>query len=100
MCVCVCVCVCVRERGATLQREREREHLLLASKDVVRLPRVRPCQRESLSSYTEVYSVVYDSGSVPRRTIFSPGENNPESIMNYKTSMTTYLDSLRGFGGD
>jgi len=31
-----------------------------------------------LSSYTKVYSVIYDSGSVPRRAIFSPRETSPE----------------------
>ena len=29
------------------------------------------------SSYTKVYSVTYDSGSVPRRVIFSPRETSP-----------------------
>jgi len=33
---------------------------------------------EFLSSYNQVYSVIYDSGSVPRRAIFSPRETSPE----------------------
>ena len=42
-----------------------------------------PCRtsRETLpfsSSYTKVYSVIYDSGSAPRRAIFSPRETAPE----------------------
>ena len=31
------------------------------------------------SSYTQVYSVIYDTGSVPRRAIFSPHETSPTS---------------------
>ena len=50
----------------------------------------RPCQKWpitsnviiqnrsfDLSSYTEVCWVIYDSGSVPRRAIFSPRETSP-----------------------
>ena len=34
-----------------------------------------------LSSYTKVYSVIYDSGSVPEQSMFSPRETRgPESI--------------------
>ena len=34
-----------------------------------------------VSSYTKVCSVMYDSGSVPGHSIFSPRGNSPESIM-------------------
>ena len=37
---------------------------------------------ETLFSYTKVYSVIYDSGSVPRRVIFSPRETSPGSQLN------------------
>ena len=33
-----------------------------------------------LSTYTQVYWVVYDSGSVPDSSIFSPRETSPASI--------------------
>ena len=40
------------------------------------------------SSYTEVYSVTYDAGSVPRRAIFSPRETLTESINRFKQART------------
>ena len=52
------------------------------------------------SSYTKVYSVIYDSGSVPEKSIFSPRETspaNPESIMRTKLDRVEgYRDSGRG----
>jgi len=33
-----------------------------------------------LSSYTKVYSVIYDSGSVPNKSIFSPRETSPSCL--------------------
>ena len=42
-----------------------------------------PGQGVTSSSYTEIYSVMYDSGSVPEQSIFSPREtSNPESLTN------------------
>ena len=37
-------------------------------------PSTLPYHKRHLFSYTKVYSVIYDSGSVPRRAIFSPRE--------------------------
>ena len=49
-----------------------------------------------ISSYTKVYSVIYDSGSVPEQSIFSPCETsptlrptNPESIITSKTQLSS-----------
>ena len=58
--------------------------------------------RPEYSSYTKVYSVIYDSGSVPRRVIFSPRETpaeakktfrptNPESIIKCQLARCNYL---------
>ena len=44
------------------------------------LPRTRPVRKRLsiiCSSYTKVYSVIYDSGSVPDSSIFSPRETSP-----------------------
>ena len=34
---------------------------------------------EHFSSYTTSYSVIYDSGSIPEKSIFSPRETSPEA---------------------
>ena len=52
-----------------------------------------------LSSYIEVYSVIYDSGSVPGASIFSPRETspNPESATSLQFHMQTLTICKLGF---
>ena len=48
-----------------------------------RRPRVSPrltALRRFCSSYTKLYSVIYDSGSVPDQSMFSPRETSPSTL--------------------
>jgi hypothetical protein len=49
---------------------------------------VRLTAGPALSSYTKVYSVIYDSGLVPEKSIFSPRGSSPEAST--KGSSTVY----------
>ena len=46
------------------------------------------------SLYTKVYSLIFDSGSVPRRVIFSPRKTSPEVINPW-----TLMQEIQGGAG-
>jgi hypothetical protein len=56
-------------------------------------PSPAPAGEKRLSSYTQVYSVIYDSVSVPRRAIFSAkGRDTEMSERNSSTSAVFFAD--------
>jgi len=79
-----------RLQGTRLNRNRiffnlNRNWILESKLDILQFVLKMSClcpdiRAIKLSSYTKVYSVIYDSGSDPEQSIFSPRETSPESI--------------------
>jgi hypothetical protein len=52
-----------------------------------------------VSSYTEVYSVIYDSGPVPDWSIFSPRESSTLQGLQLPTLLACFLDEINFMRG-
>ena len=64
---------------AKLRRETDARNILsniYPPRVAQALSEASPYPLPAVSSYAEVYLVIYDSGSVPRRVIFSPRETS------------------------
>ena len=63
---------------AESSRDRRQCHSIFQAQ-ILSIAQEQPEFHPGLSSYTEVYLVIQESGSVPRRTMFSPRETSAEN---------------------